>query len=214
MHLLRSSLLPLLRSPLLPLLRHPLLPLIHLSLLPPPALVGARARSRVSRELVPWLKEGELEESFIKGSGPGGQAVNKMVNAVFLRHTPTGLWVKVHQSRALEQNRKIARKLLTVKLDNFVNGEDSVENQEKKIAKEKIDRKKEKIRLKYSARAAEKESGDVVVDDLGASDQAGKSEPSEGGTEDAAIDCSDPRADENRLTNQNLKPPEPPDNHS
>lgn len=184
MHLLRSSLLPLLRHPLLPPLHspllplyHPLLPLLRLPLPPLTGQVGVRARGGVSRERVPRLVEGELEESFTKGSGPGGQNVNKMTNAVFLRHTPTGLWVKVHQSRSLEQNRKIARKLLTAKLDNFVNGEDSVENQEKKIAKEKMERKKEKIRLKYAARAAEKRRGD----DDDASDQAGEGEPSEGG---------------------------------
>ena len=51
-------------------------------------------------------------------------------------------------------NRKIARKLLAKKLDGLVNGEESVEAQEAKISKEKHDRKKEKIRLKYQARAA------------------------------------------------------------
>ena len=110
--------------------------------------------SKVSRDMMPRLLEHELEESFTKGSGPGGQNVNKMTNAVFLRHLPTALWVKCHQTRSLEMNRKIARKLLAKKLDNFVNGEESVEAQEAKISKEKHDRKKEKIRLKYQARAA------------------------------------------------------------
>ena len=80
--------------------------------------------------------------------------MNKMSNAVFLKHLPTGLWVKCHQQRSLEQNRKIARKLLVTKLDNFVNGENSVENQEKMLAREKLEKKKEKTKAKYSARAA------------------------------------------------------------
>merc|ERR1711928_45259 len=110
----------------------------------------------INRDLVPRLVEDELEERFTKGSGPGGQNVNKMSNAVFLKHLPTGLWVKCHQQRSLELNRKIARKLLITKLDNFVNGEDSVENQEKMLAREKLEKKKKKTKAKYAARAAEK----------------------------------------------------------
>ena len=41
------------------------------------------------------LHESELEESFIKGSGPGGQSVNKTSNCVQLKHLPTGIVVKV-----------------------------------------------------------------------------------------------------------------------
>lgn len=39
---------------------------------------------------VPKLIETELEEQFVRGSGPGGQAVNKTANCVVLTHTPTG----------------------------------------------------------------------------------------------------------------------------
>jgi protein subunit release factor B len=39
---------------------------------------------------VPRIKEEELDEQFIKGSGPGGQAVNKTNNCVMLFHKPTG----------------------------------------------------------------------------------------------------------------------------
>ena len=42
------------------------------------------------------LKESDLEESFVKGGGPGGQAVNKTNNAVWVRHVPTGIQVKVY----------------------------------------------------------------------------------------------------------------------
>ena len=86
--------------------------------------------------------------------------MNKMSNAVFLKHLPTGLWVKCHQQRSLEQNRRIARKLLVTKLDNFVNGENSLENQEKMLAREKLEKKKEKTKAKYAARAALKTNDD------------------------------------------------------
>ena len=113
--------------------------------------------SGINRTLVPRLLDTELEEKITKGGGPGGQNVNKMTNAVFLKHLPTGIWVKCQEQRSLEMNRKIARKLLVRKLDNFVNGEDSVESQERRINKEKLERKKEKTRLKYEAKAAVKE---------------------------------------------------------
>ena len=101
----------------------------------PTTLTAIRLKSFIDRSSVPVLKPEELEEKVTLGSGPGGQAVNKTANAVFLKHLPTGLWVKCHQTRSLENNKKIARKLLLTKLDNYVNGENSIENQQKVIDK-------------------------------------------------------------------------------
>lgn len=42
------------------------------------------------------LNEEDLEEKFIKGSGPGGQKVNKSSNCVQLIHKPTGIMIKVN----------------------------------------------------------------------------------------------------------------------
>ncbi len=55
------------------------------------------------------LPEEELEESFIHGSGPGGQKINKTASCVVLRHLPTGLMVRCQRERSREANRKIAR---------------------------------------------------------------------------------------------------------
>ena len=113
-------------------------------------------KSTINYSKVPKLNPEELEEKFTLGSGPGGQAVNKTANAVFLKHVPTGVWVKCHQTRSIESNRKIARKLLITKLDNHLNGEDSVENQQRLIDKFKYELKKEKTRAKYEKRKLEK----------------------------------------------------------
>jgi protein subunit release factor B len=71
------------------------------------------------------LNELDFEEHFIKGFGPGGQKTNKSNNCVVLKHLPTGIVVRCHDSRDQLVNRKIARKLLYEKLDHLVNGEAS-----------------------------------------------------------------------------------------
>lgn len=38
----------------------------------------------------PKLNEDDLKEQFVRGSGPGGQAVNKAMNCVVLKHVPSG----------------------------------------------------------------------------------------------------------------------------
>lgn len=121
-------------------------------------------KTYIDKSRVPRLKPEELEERTTRGWGPGGQAVAKTSNAIFLKHTPTGIWVKCHQTRSLEQNRKIAKQKLILKLDNFLNGDDSIENQKSRIEKEKYDLKKEKTRLKYEERRKEKLGNDAIID--------------------------------------------------
>ncbi|XP_020803069.1 probable peptide chain release factor C12orf65 homolog, mitochondrial [Drosophila serrata] len=74
----------------------------------------------------PTLQESEIEETFTRGSGPGGQAVNKTSNCVFLRHLPTNITIKCHTHRLASKNRVEARKLLLEKLDAHINGENSI----------------------------------------------------------------------------------------
>lgn len=49
----------------------------------------------------------------------------------------TGLVVKCHQTRSLDQNRKIARKTLLVKLDNELNKDMSIESQIKRLTEKR-----------------------------------------------------------------------------
>lgn len=85
----------------------------------------------------PKLIEEEIEESFVRGSGPGGQAVNKTSNCVVLRHKPTNIVIKCHIHRVVSENQKEARKILLNKLDNLYNGENSIEAQEKRCSHKK-----------------------------------------------------------------------------
>ena len=58
------------------------------------------------------IREQDLEESFARSGGPGGQNVNKVSTAVTLRHVPSGVSVTVQDSRSQAMNRKLARERL------------------------------------------------------------------------------------------------------
>jgi protein subunit release factor B len=63
------------------------------------------------------IPESDLIEKFVKGRGPGGQAINKTNSSVSLIHIPTGIRIQSQPTRSREENRKIARKILGEKLD-------------------------------------------------------------------------------------------------
>lgn len=94
------------------------------------------------------LNPSDLIEKFTSGSGPGGQKVNKSTNCVFLKHELTGHSVKVHDSRDLNVNRKIAVKRLTDKIEFQEFGAES------KIGRriEKVKRNKDRLRRRRENR--------------------------------------------------------------
>ena len=62
------------------------------------------------------LREDDLEETFIRSSGKGGQNVNKVATCVVLVHRPSGLSVKCQHARSQGENRELARDLLAAKI--------------------------------------------------------------------------------------------------
>ncbi|KAG9416999.1 hypothetical protein AC1031_001383 [Aphanomyces cochlioides] len=104
---------------------------------------------RVLESKVVELDENDLEEKFVKGGGNGGQKINKVRNSVFLKHIPTGLFVQCQKTRSLDDNRRVARKLLVAKLDDFVNGNDSKRNTKIQKAQKKKAKKLAKSRKKH-----------------------------------------------------------------
>lgn len=63
------------------------------------------------------VHEADLEETFVRSGGHGGQNVNKTATCVMLLHRPTGLQVKCQTTRQQGLNRLLARQLLLDKLD-------------------------------------------------------------------------------------------------
>ena len=138
----------------------------------------------------PVIKEEDLEEAFVKGSGPGGQKIvchpiplillhwaarltsslqNKTSSAVQLKHIPTGMVVKSQATRSRSQNRKLARRLLADKLDELENGSESRTAFKAAIERKKKASKSRKSRRKYQNLQDSKESSE---EDLEGQDSA------------------------------------------
>ncbi|ETN15628.1 hypothetical protein PPTG_06863 [Phytophthora nicotianae INRA-310] len=121
-----------------------------------------RSKQRIDVE----LNESDLTESFVKGSGKGGQKINKVRNCVLLTHVPTGLQVQCQKTRSLDGNRRAARKLLLQKLDDHVNGELSKRSQKiDKLRRKKASRRaKSKQKYAKTTETKEVEEGEASED--------------------------------------------------
>lgn len=84
------------------------------------------------------IREEDLVEKFILGSGPGGQKVNKTASCVYLRHTPSGVDIKCQRERSRAMNRFLARRELCERLAEKIAGEKSARQQRiEKIRRQK-----------------------------------------------------------------------------
>jgi len=79
-----------------------------------PDIVEASLRARfVSLRVRP----DEVEERFVRGTGAGGQKINKTSSTVWLRHRPTGVEVRCQRERNQSVNRLLAWTELADKLE-------------------------------------------------------------------------------------------------
>ncbi len=84
------------------------------------------------------IRETDLVERFVKGSGKGGQKVNKTSSCVYLLHRPTGIEIKCQRERSQAMNRFFARRELCDRVEERVRGIQSARQQ----ASERIRRQK------------------------------------------------------------------------
>jgi len=79
-----------------------------------------------------------LVERFVRGSGAGGQKINKTSSCVFLKHLTSGIVVKCQADRSREMNRFLARRELCEELEAIRDGRESARVQEmEKVRRQK-----------------------------------------------------------------------------
>ncbi len=89
------------------------------------------------------IREQDIQEKYIRSSGPGGQKVNKTASCVYLRHIPTDLEIKMQRERSQSLNRYYARKRLCELLEHEKFGKKSqAALKEEKIRKQKQRRRR------------------------------------------------------------------------
>lgn len=89
------------------------------------------------------IREEDIEETFVRSQGRGGQNVNKVSTCVHLKHIPTGVEVKCQEERSQALNRYRARIILVKKIDEMLRGKESEERQRiERIRRQKRKRSK------------------------------------------------------------------------
>jgi protein subunit release factor B len=107
-----------------------------------------KAQQLAQRMTALGVRESDIEETFVRSGGHGGQNVNKSATCVMLLHRPTSLQVKCQTTRQQGFNRFIARRVLLDKIEELQTGQVAAE-----VSRiEKIRRQKRKKSRRAKAR--------------------------------------------------------------
>ena len=127
-----------------------------------------KQRVLAARMAVLGVREADLDESFIRARGHGGQNVNKVSTCVVLRHLPTGIVVRCERERSQALNRFLARRELLDRLEARERGAAATAVQEReRIRRQKRRRSrraKEKMLANKHARGEKKAARRPVAD--------------------------------------------------
>ena len=121
-----------------------------------------KANQLAARMAALGVTEAEIEESFVRSGGNGGQNVNKVSTCVMLVHRPTGVQVKCQATRQQGMNRFLARRLLLDKIEAAKHGFVAAQRAEiEKIRrqKRKRSRRAKNKMLANKAHQSDKKSG-------------------------------------------------------
>ncbi|KAK4935685.1 hypothetical protein LTR10_023306 [Elasticomyces elasticus] len=99
----------------------------------------------------PSVSDDEIKHTFVKGSGPGGQKINKTNSAAQVTHLATGIVVKSQRTRSKSENFKIAKRILAEKVELLEKGGESRAAKVHDRARKKKLSAEKKRRRKYRA---------------------------------------------------------------
>ncbi|EME47087.1 hypothetical protein DOTSEDRAFT_85667 [Dothistroma septosporum NZE10] len=135
---------------------------------------SVRSKGLLEKPLPPRIviPETDITESFLKGSGPGGQKINKTSSAVQLKHLPTGIVVKSQETRSREQNRRTARRILGERLEELEKGPQSRTALKADKASKKKASAAKKSRRKYRGLEEGKATSNASADASAGEEQA------------------------------------------
>jgi len=97
------------------------------------------------------ISENDIDESFVLGSGKGGQKVNKTASCVVLKYEPYGIVVQCQKDRSRDVNRVLARRLLCDKVEEAKTGKVAKRDAEIQRKRNQKKRRKRRSTEKYGA---------------------------------------------------------------
>ena len=116
-------------------------------------MIGQDKREALKRRMVSLgIREDDLIERFIRGTGHGGQKINKTSSCVYLQHQPSGIEIKCQAQRSREMNRFLARREICDRIEEIEQGRRSKRQQQI-----------EKIRRQKRRRSRRQRQRDVVL---------------------------------------------------
>ncbi len=105
------------------------------------------------------VDESDIMEKFVRARGPGGQNVNKTSTAVYLKHLPSGIEVKMQQERSQALNRFLARRVLADKLEALTRKQQTEEQE--RIARIRRQKRRRSRRAQQKVLAAKRHRSQV-----------------------------------------------------